>query len=464
MSGGSAGEVTKAEVGAALLRCVLTPTAADVEETVPGLSEWLLSLKLGHCESGARDWCQRQGYTNLEQVVPQWQLLADALCLRPLERHRLAKAAQAPPVTRFQEQPVTFGPEEDTTRYRLLESIGAGATSRVSRCVDSSGNVFAVKRIGLSRLRRQGNFRQIEERLHQEIAIHLSLQHPRIVGLVDVVETEEELCLVLEHLGGGSLDHIIVRGPLREEQASDVFRQIAEGLQHMHSRGFAHGDLKPANILLSDAQHLQVKLADFGHSKVVNDVLTADIVGTPLYMAPELFARQAFDARAADLWSLGVILYELLTMHCPFAGTGAELTEAIQKCEISFWVDDDIPVPSSSAQSLVKALLRRQPSRRPTLEWCLIHSFVSGPGTVGRLLLRDGLRATEVSEAEDAMLQERYLLPQLTEMHIRELRNDLRKWMLLLRAIARDDLNIRVLSVRRSKQFWNRSPIAHNLG
>ncbi|CAE7641402.1 par-1 [Symbiodinium sp. CCMP2456] len=268
------------------------------------------------------------------QVFPVWHELAEVLPLRPLERHRLAKAATGASVAATspssRQQFTTFGPEEDSRRYRLLEAIGTGATSRVHMCVDTAGNVRAVKRIGLSRLRRQGNFRLIEERLHQEIAIHLSLQHAKIVGILDVVETEQELCLVLEHLSGGSLDQVVARGPLKESQASHVFRQIAEGLQHMHTRGFAHGDLKPANILLSDSEQLQVKLADFGHSKVVDDVLVSDIAGTPLYMAPELFASEAAqaDARAADLWSLGVILFELLTGHCPFSGTGVELQQA----------------------------------------------------------------------------------------------------------------------------------------
>ncbi|CAE7891540.1 fhkC, partial [Symbiodinium necroappetens] len=354
-------------------------------------------------------------------VFPLWHELAEVLPLRPLERHRLAK---------------------DSRRYRLLEAIGAGATSRVYMCVDNAGNVRAVKRspdsrIGLSRLRRQGNFRLIEERLHQEIAIHLSLQHAKIVGILDVVETEQDQSV---HTWNLELTFSDAAYTLKGT-ASQVFRQIAEGLQHMHTRGFAHGDLKPANILLSDTEQLQVKLADFGHSKVVDDVLASDVAGTPLYMAPELFAREAAqaDARAADLWSLGVILFELLTGHCPFSGTGVELQQAIRSCNISFWVSDDIPVPSGSAQSLVSALLKRQPSRRATLEWCLIHSFIAGPGTVGRLLLRDGLRATEapeIPEFEDAMLQERYLLPMLTETHIRELRSDLRKWMLKFRCAA----------------------------
>ena len=132
--------------------------------------------------------------------------------------------------------PETFGPPEEPQRYRLLESIGSGATAQVFRC-EHRGKAFAVKRIRLAKLRRQGNFLEVEEMLHQEIAIHLSLQHPRITGLVDVLESQEEIRLVMEFLAGGSLQDVLrERGFLSESQASEVFRQVVEGLHYIHTR------------------------------------------------------------------------------------------------------------------------------------------------------------------------------------------------------------------------------------
>eukprot|EP00435_Cladocopium_sp_Y103_P065838 s768_g27.t2 len=370
----------KADAGAALLRAVfaqdpeeVTP-APEVPE-VPGLSAWLSSLKLAHCDSAAQRWCQQNQMVDLAQVAASWEAFADALQLRPLERHRLAKALNqsctvtAPPVA-----PVTtFGPEEDPQRYQLLETVGSGATARVFRCADQSGKVLAVKRIKLTKLRRQGNYQQVEEMLHQEIAIHLSLQHPKVTGLVDVIESSEELHLVMEFLGGGSLDDVLgMRRFLSESQASDVFRQIAEGLHYIHMRGIAHRDLKPENVLVLDRSWEdpmvtpQVKLADFGHSKVVDDIFvrSSSHVGTPLYMAPEAFTLESLDERSADLWSLGVLLYVMLLGRCPFEGSGAELQKAIHKGDFTFFGDDaQTPLPSADAQNLIRALLKVDPKR-----------------------------------------------------------------------------------------------------
>ncbi|CAK9054736.1 unnamed protein product [Durusdinium trenchii] len=407
----------KADAGAALLFAAL---AEEPEGDLPGLTAWLASLKLSHIDGAARDWCEKRGMKDHQEVFAVWEEFADALQLRPLERHRLAK---------------------DRHRYRLLETIGSGATARVFRCCDHSGNVLAVKRIQLAKLRRQGNYRQIEEMLHQEIAIHLSLQHPKVVGLVDVIESAEELRLVMEFLGGGSMDDVLgMRRFLPETQASDVFRQIAEGLHYIHMRDIAHRDLKPENVLVLDRSWEdpnivpQVKLADFGHSKVVDDIFTRtpSNVGTPLYMAPEAFTLETLDERAADLWSLGVLLFVILLGRCPFDGSGAELQDAIQKGEFSFY-HDDMPPPSPDAQSLVRALVKLEPRRRATLDWCLIHRFVVGPSGLGRLLLRDGL-APEVDS--DEMLEETYILPSLSEVAIRNLRQDLCKWMLKFRFSA----------------------------
>lgn len=434
----------KADAGAALLRAVFAQDPEEVtSEEVPGLSAWLSSLKLAHCHRVAQRWCQQNQMADLDQVTSSWEAFADALQLRPLERHRVAKALnQSSTVTVPAAVPVTtFGPEEDPQRYQLLETVGSGATARVFRCADPQGKVLAVKRIKLTKLRRQGNYQQVEEMLHQEIAIHLSLQHPKITCLVDVIESSEELHLVMEFLGGGSLDDVLgMRRVLSEPQASDVFRQIAEGLHYIHMRGIAHRDLKPENVLVLDRSWEdplvtpQVKLADFGHSKVVDDIFvrTSSHVGTPLYMAPEAFTLESLDERSADLWSLGVLLYVMLLGRCPFEGSGAELQQAIQKGDFTFFGDEAQPPPSTDAQSLIRALLKVDPRRRATLDWCLLHRFLVPLAQLGRQLLRDGLAAP----AEDEILEESYILPSLPEAAIRSLRQDMCRWMLKFRFSA----------------------------
>lgn len=433
----------KADAGAALLCAVFAQEVTSAPE-VPGLSAWLSSLKLAHCDTAAQRWCQQNQMVDLAQVTASWEALADALQLRPLERHRVAKALnQSSTVTVLPAAVpvITFGPDEDPQRYQLLETVGSGATARVFRCADQQGKVLAVKRIKLTKLRRQGNYQQVEEMLHQEIAIHLSLQHPKVTGLVDVIESSEELHLVIEFLGGGSLDDVLgMRRVLCESQASDVFRQIAEGLHYIHMRGIAHRDLKPENVLVLDRSWEdpmvtpQVKLADFGHSKVVDDIFvrSSSHVGTPLYMAPEAFTLESLDERSADLWSLGVLLYVMLLGRCPFEGSGAELQQAIQKRDFTFFGDDAQTPPSTDAQNLIRALLKVDPRRRATLDWCLLHRFLVPLAQLGRQLLRDGLAAP----AEDEILEESYILPSLPEAAIRSLRQDMCRWMLKFRFSA----------------------------
>eukprot|EP00913_Durusdinium_trenchii_P009120 g8572.t1 len=177
----------------------------------------------------------------------------------------------------------------------------------------------------------------------------------------------KELRLVMEFLGGGSMDDVLgMRRFLPETQASDVFRQIAEGLHYIHMRDIAHRDLKPENVLVLDRSWEdpnivpQVKLADFGHSKVVDDIFTRtpSNVGTPLYMAPEAFTLETLDERAADLWSLGVLLFVILLGRCPFDGSGAELQDATRLHRGSFGHFDGAWCFGNLRQDLCKWMLK----------------------------------------------------------------------------------------------------------
>merc|ERR1719191_1439783 len=131
----------------------------------------------------------------------------------------------------------------------------------------------------------------------------------------------------MELVGGGELfDHIVGRGRLPEDEARYVFLQIVEGLKYIHSKNIIHRDLKPENILI-DQKHsrqglLEVKLSDFGHSKLINDGYSTALtrVGTPQYWAPEVSdpAKAALGyTQAVDLWSLGVVLYVMLIGSYP---------------------------------------------------------------------------------------------------------------------------------------------------
>merc|ERR1719199_924523 len=135
----------------------------------------------------------------------------------------------------------------------------------------------------------------MQQVLQREIQILFGLKHPRIVTLFDVIEEADKLCLVMEIVSDGELfDYIVKRGTLSEPGARNVFCQIVDALKYIHSKDIVYRDLKPENILVSGKTDketdLQIKLSDFGHSKLVNDGYSTALtrVGTPQYWAPEV--------------------------------------------------------------------------------------------------------------------------------------------------------------------------------
>eukprot|EP00929_Paragymnodinium_shiwhaense_P014569 TRINITY_DN12248_c0_g1_i1.p1 TRINITY_DN12248_c0_g1~~TRINITY_DN12248_c0_g1_i1.p1 ORF type:complete len:765 (+),score=260.68 TRINITY_DN12248_c0_g1_i1:70-2364(+) len=338
-----------------------------------------------------------------------------------------------------------FGPLEAPERYELLEQIGAGATATVLRCrrVEDS-QVFAAKTIALDKMRRKPEYARMLEMIHQEVAILLALQHPKVIDLIDVVEEADKLRLVMELVEGGGLDsYIYKQGALPEWQAANVFAQVTQALRYIHDKGVVHRDLKPDNILVEETTTavegkeglLSVKLTDFGHAKVVGDWYCAAPrkAGTPLYMAPEVHdpdqAVAGFEA-CADLWSLGVVLYVMLLGYYPFNACGTSLQEAVQKGAFDFWSDDDRAPPSKEAQSLVRSLLKLDPKKRLALDWCVVHPFVAGSGALVLQLLK-------LPSRSEVIFEERYHLPTWTsDRQGLLLRQDLRRWMLKCRYSA----------------------------
>jgi serine/threonine-protein kinase Chk2 len=298
-----------------------------------------------------------------------------------------------------------------------LEKLGWGATATVFRCSrnDNAGCSYALKMVSLGRLKLQPNYTELVETLHQEIAILLSLQHPRVVSLVDVVERTDSLGIIMELVQGGSLENYIAgHGVLPEAEASHIFVQLADGLTYIHGRGVIHQDLKPDNILIdehaSKPERAEVKLADFGQARVLGDLHGASPAnaGTPLYRAPEAtdpVRKKGAPDFSADLWSLGVVLFVMLVGSCPFSGSGTELQRAIRSGNFSFYSDDGNSLPSKEAQSLVNGLLKVDPKKRLSLDWCLVHPFVAPTEALAKRLLH------LIFAHGPNPLQERYWLP-----------------------------------------------------
>jgi len=199
-------------------------------------------------------------------------------------------------------------------RYQLFETLGVGATSRVVRGFDPMiGRPVAVK-IFPSEIA-QGEAR---ERFLREARVVGQLCHPNIITLHDlgIEEATQTPYLVMEFIDGVPLNRILERGTLPLPRACAWIAHAAEALDVAHKRGVIHGDVKPANILItSDGR---VKLTDFGMARVARrETRDSALLGTPAYWCPEQIMGRPQDARS-DIFSLGVVLYEMITGTRPF--------------------------------------------------------------------------------------------------------------------------------------------------
>ena len=202
--------------------------------------------------------------------------------------------------------------------FDVLDELGRGGMGVVYRAIQRKLNrVVAIKA-----LRRQfSGSAKARQRLHKEAEAIAHLQHPFIVQLYDVIEHEGEVYLVLEYVRGASLAARLQKGRLSIEESVRLTRQIAQAMQHAHAHGIIHRDLKPSNVLLT-VDGIP-KITDFGLAKRLDDPVShtqsGTLLGTPDYMAPEQAEGRVREiGPAADVYSMGCILYEMLTGRPPF--------------------------------------------------------------------------------------------------------------------------------------------------
>lgn len=206
---------------------------------------------------------------------------------------------------------------EEIGRYRIVGQLGSGAMGVVYRGYDPLlERTVAIKTIKLDLPPEERD--AFEQRFFQEAKSAGRLNHPNIVTVYDAGQAGDMTYIAMEFLEGRDLRQLMVKDkPIPPELAVDIVTGIAEGLAYAHRHGVVHRDVKPANIMV--LQNGSVKLADFGiaHLQSGTKTHTTTVLGTPTYMAPEQFAGKPVDGRS-DIFSLGVILYELLTGRAPF--------------------------------------------------------------------------------------------------------------------------------------------------
>jgi serine/threonine protein kinase/Tol biopolymer transport system component len=258
-------------------------------------------------------------------------------------------------------------------KYRILAKLGAGGMGEVYRAEDLSLN----RQVAIKVL--PDIFAEDPERLarfQREAKVLASLNHPNIAAIHGVEEADGERFLVLELVEGETLAERLSKGPLSLEEALDVCRQIAEGLEGAHEKSIIHRDLKPSNVKITPER--KVKILDFGLARAFHDqisdvdiikspTITADmtqpgvILGTAAYMSPEQAKGKTVDKRT-DIWSFGCILYECLTGKRAFVGeTVTETVAAILKS------DPDYTLLPPETRPLVSLVLRQCLQKDPSL-------------------------------------------------------------------------------------------------
>ncbi|KAM7274398.1 hypothetical protein ACFE04_029062 [Oxalis oulophora] len=251
--------------------------------------------------------------------------------------------------------------------YHVIELVGEGSFGKVYK----GRRKYTGQTVAMKFIMKHGKSDKDIHNLRQEIEILRKLKHENIIEMLDSFESPQEFCVVTEFAQGELFEILEDDKCLPEEQVQAIAKQLVRALHYLHSNRIIHRDMKPQNILIGAGS--VVKLCDFGFARAMsaNTVVLRSIKGTPLYMAPELVREQPYN-HTADLWSLGVILYELFVGQPPF------YTNSVYAL-IRHIVRDPVKYPdemSSSFKSFLKGLLNKVPQNRLTWPALIEHPFV----------------------------------------------------------------------------------------
>ncbi|CAG9324815.1 unnamed protein product [Blepharisma stoltei] len=264
-----------------------------------------------------------------------------------------------------------------TEQYDFIRVIGYGqfGTVREATKIDrlntetSNPKHYAIKSISKSRVRDH------LELLQNELSILQLVDHPNIIKLYEIYEDSLYIHLVTELCIGGDLyEYLLEKESLNELEVAKIMMKIFTAVNHLHTMRICHRDIKPENVMFTDkSEDRELKLIDFGLSSKYRDELLESIVGTPYYLAPEVLKGSY--SKECDVWSLGVMMYLLLSGKHPFKGSSMKnLFRHIYNCQYNFSEPTWSKI-SNQAKNLIQRMFTKNPNNRITISEALRHDW-----------------------------------------------------------------------------------------
>ncbi len=269
--------------------------------------------------------------------------------------------------------PEGAGSERTISHYRLLEKLGEGGMGVVYKALDTKLNRTVALKFLAAHLTKDPKAKQRFEREAQAAA---AVDHPNICTVHEIDEVDGQIFIAMAYIEGQSLDKKIAAGPLALEEACYIAIQTAQGLQAAHEKGVVHRDIKSSTLMVTPRG--QVKILDFGLARLADQIRltqTATAVGTPSCMSPEQVQRKPTDHRT-DVWSLGVVIYEMVTGRLPFEGGREEAVlhaiiheeaKPMTALRVGIPIDLDRIVGKAMAKDPADLPARRRDDRRSAL-------------------------------------------------------------------------------------------------
>ncbi|CAD8183930.1 unnamed protein product [Paramecium pentaurelia] len=248
-------------------------------------------------------------------------------------------------------------------QYKVHEQIGQGEFGKVYRATNLlTQTVVAIKSVDVAKFNETPKLLELSM---QEIEVLQKLQHcPYVVKFIELIKMTHQYHFVYEYCSGGPLDKLLLlQGHFTERKSLEIIYQLIQAFKVLRENSIIHRDLKPSNILIHNGIY---KLADFGFCKPIKNDVTATMLGSPIYMAPEVLRGLSYNSKA-DIWSLGAVLYELLIGKCPFEEKS--IAKLITAQDETDWVIPPQFHFTKQTITLMKSMLIKDPNKRCTWEY-----------------------------------------------------------------------------------------------